>query len=450
MRRLPLLIARVVGYVVLAAIGCVGAMGSVWALTVSFLAVLFLTPLGWIAIWRGKRDGRRPWCNLSYTEPAVAAVAFLVGIQRGISITGSDAVSRGTPTSGIVALSGIAALMIAGIVTLTLILALGVAVLTANSQCRQSRPVALVSPAQSRPQRILVWLAILCLTMFLLVPICAVGIGLLVPLLARQKSPVTKKALTNDLIRQWQQAAAEQQPTVVSTDLPLGVRWETEPGVNTMFEGKVQLDVLLLSEGMFVALRRSSSFNGSQAGDEHLATSIGTTSLKLQPGEYDVLVRGRTIWLGVGNRGRIVVREGGLGTLTVQRDLSSSVKPFQDFNTTTGSAAQFVGSAAEEHFGFLVERPAARTHAMAIVGRPETGCRTGVRTARRRRRRHSHQHQCSVAARRHARAELPLTRRAGRRLGQIGRTRCGTRHVSPGADPAGNADHPPPDTGNAG
>ena len=61
---------------------------------------------------------------------------------------------------------------------------------------------------------------------------------------------------------------------------------------------------------------------------------------------------GRFGW-GVGNRGRIVVREGGLGTLTVQRDLSSSVKPFQDFNTTTGSAAQFVGSAAEEHFGFL-------------------------------------------------------------------------------------------------
>ena len=100
-------------------------MGGVWAPTVSFLAVLFLAPLGWVAIWRGKRDGRRPWCDLSYTEPAVAAVAFLVGIELGISITGSDAVSRGTPTSGIVALSGILALMIAGIVTLTLILLAG-------------------------------------------------------------------------------------------------------------------------------------------------------------------------------------------------------------------------------------------------------------------------------------------------------------------------------------
>ena len=189
--------------------------------------------------------------------------------------------------------------------------------------------------------------------MFLLVPICAVGVGLLVPLLARQKAPVTKKALTNELLQRSQQGAAEENSTVASTDLPLGVRWETNPGVNAMFEGKVQLDVLLLSEGMFVALRRSSSFNGSQAGDEHLATSLGTTSLKLQPGEYDVLVRDERFGWGVGNRGRIVVREDGLGALTVQRDLSSSVNPFQDFNTTAGSAAQFVGSAAEEHFGFL-------------------------------------------------------------------------------------------------
>ena len=206
---------------------------------------------------------------------------------------------------------------------------------------------------------------------------------------------MTKKALTNDVIRQWQQAAAEQHPTVASTDLPLGVRWETEPGVNTFFEGKVQLDVRLLSEGMFVALRRRSSFNGSLVSDEHLATSIGRTSLQIQPGEYDVLVRDEWFGWGAGNRGAIVVRESGLGTLTVQRDLSSSVKPFEDFNTTAGSAAQFVGSAAEEHFWFLVERPAARTDAMASGGGPETGCRTGVRTARRRRRRHSHQHQCS-------------------------------------------------------
>ena len=49
----------------------------------------FLRPR-WVAIWRGKRDGRWPWCDLSYTEPAVAAVAFLVGIQLGISMTGSD------------------------------------------------------------------------------------------------------------------------------------------------------------------------------------------------------------------------------------------------------------------------------------------------------------------------------------------------------------------------
>ena len=251
---------------------------------------------------------------------------------------------------------------------------------------------------------------------------------------------MTKKALTNDVIRQWQQAAAEQHPTVASTDLPLGVRWETEPGVNTLFEGKVQLDVRLLSEGMFVALRRRSSFNGSLVSDEHLATSIGTTSLKLQPGEYDVLVRDEQFGWGVGNRGRIVVRESGLGTLTVQRDLSSfreTLSGLQHYDGFRSTVCRFCGGRT---LRVPVERPAARTDAMAIGGRPETGCRTGVRTARRRRRRHSHQHQCSVAARRHTRAELPLTRRAGRRLGQIGGTRRGIGHVSSGADPAGNHD----------
>ena len=73
-------------------------------------------------------------------------------------------------------------------------------------------------------------------------------------------------------------------------NLPPGVRWETKSGVDTFLDGKVQLDVRLLSEGLFVALRRRSLFNCNVASDEHLATSVGTTSLKLPPGEYDVLV----------------------------------------------------------------------------------------------------------------------------------------------------------------
>ena len=49
-----------------------------------------------------------------------------------------------------------------------------------------------------------------------------------------------------------------------------------------------------------------------------------------QPGEYDVLVRDEWFGWGAGNRGAIVVRETGLGTLTVQRDLSASVRPLID------------------------------------------------------------------------------------------------------------------------
>ena len=107
-----------------------------------------------------------------------------------------------------------------------------------------------------------------------------------------------------------------------------------------MLEGKVQLDVRLLSEGLFVALRKRSSFNGSLASDEHCVTSIGTTSLKIQPGEYDVLVRDEWFGWGAGNRGTLVVRETGLGTLTVQRDLSASMRPLVDV-AFPGGARQF-------------------------------------------------------------------------------------------------------------
>ena len=54
------------------------------------------------------------------------------------------------------------------------------------------RPAAPAAPARSRPEKILIWLAILCLTVFLLVP-CLAGVSLLVPMLARQKA-VTKEA----------------------------------------------------------------------------------------------------------------------------------------------------------------------------------------------------------------------------------------------------------------
>jgi hypothetical protein len=63
-------------------------------------------------------------------------------------------------------------------------------------------------------------------------------------------------------------------------------------------------DVAALSEGLFVALRRRSSFNGNAASDEHLATSAGTTWLEQPPGEYDVLVRDERFGWGAGSRAK--------------------------------------------------------------------------------------------------------------------------------------------------
>ena len=187
MRRLPLLIARVVGYVVLAAIGCVVAMGSVWGPTVLFLAVLFLVPsvgspsgeANATVAGRGATSATRSlpsqpsrsWRESNWVSRLRAAMRSLgynnVRHRGDVRHLGTDdcrhrhadadLVGGRSPFSPRTASAG------------------------------QSRPGVPVSPAQSRPQRILVWLAIVCLTMFLLVPICAVGVGLLVPLLARQK-----------------------------------------------------------------------------------------------------------------------------------------------------------------------------------------------------------------------------------------------------------------------
>ena len=195
-RRLPLLVARVAVYGALAAIGCVVEMGSVWAPTVSFLAVLFLAPLGWVAIWRGKRDGRRPWCDLSYTEAAVEAA------KRG---------SEKTPITA---------------------------------------PTESTVPGQS---------------------------------LAPMDEPMPGMPAGKP--------AADAPGAAGVPNLPPGVRWETKSDVETFSEGKVKLEACLLSEGMFVALRRRSSFNGAVASEEHLATPVGKTTLHVPPGECDVLVR---------------------------------------------------------------------------------------------------------------------------------------------------------------
>jgi hypothetical protein len=325
---------------------------------VSFLAILFLAPLSWVVIWRGKRDARWPWCDLSYTEPAVAAVALLVGIQLGISMTGSDTVTWGTTTSGI------GALVIAGIVTLTLILALGGR--RTGSEPRLASEGAVASRVtRTLSERILVWLGILFLSIFVLVPVCLTGAGMVFGLLrgareravrealeaqkaaveaARSRSEKTSFTAPDEAAAPGQPAAPMDEPmkgvpagkqaaetsgAASVPNLPAGVRWETKSDVETFSEGKVKIEAHLLSEGMFVALRRRSSFNGMVANDEHLATSVGKTTLHVPPGEYDLLVRDERFgWGGrIGSRGSIVVRERGLGTLTVERDLSASLKP---------------------------------------------------------------------------------------------------------------------------
>ena len=139
------------------------------------------------------------------------------------------------------------------------------------------RAAGRVPAVRTKPERILIWVAILCLTMFLLVPGCLVGLGLLVPMLAQQKAK-TAAVREHAEARQAQKAAVEaaksrsrsekasvvvpeggtievlpatpleapmqvtsrgteaagQNRTAANTDLPPGVRWATEPEVNNV------------------------------------------------------------------------------------------------------------------------------------------------------------------------------------------------------------------------
>ena len=191
---------------------------------------------------------------------------------------------------------------------------------------------------RTRGERILVWLAILFLSLLVLVPVCLTGAGLVFAMLARIKAPTgteiavpegsqvevlplapTEIPPSPTIGTPSEDTVAGPGPRTARDKLPPGVRWETESGVDTFAAGKVRLDVRLLSEGLLVVLRRRSVFNGGLAGEEHLATTIGTTHRNVSPGEYDVLVRDERFGWDTDQRGRIVVPERGFGTLTVER-----------------------------------------------------------------------------------------------------------------------------------
>jgi serine/threonine protein kinase len=198
---------------------------------------------------------------------------------------------------------------------------------------------------RTRGERILVWLAILFLSLLVLVPVCLTGAGLVFAMLARIKAPTgteiavpegsqvevlplapTEIPPSPTIGTPSEDTVAGPGPRTARDKLPPGVRWETESGVDTFAAGKVRLDVRLLSEGLLVVLRRRSVFNGGLAGEEHLATTIGTTHRNVSPGEYDVLVRDERFGWDTDQRGRIVVPERGFGTLTVERELATVVK----------------------------------------------------------------------------------------------------------------------------
>jgi len=343
------------------------------------LTAAVATLLGIDALRRIRRGsdrlrGRQGAMAVAWFWPCVLLTGCLAEVGRGRLIPAASA-TWGTLLSTVVTV-----LVFGGVASLLILALRGRR--HASSLVPAGGPSAGNRAARPWSERLLIWLAIIGLTMFVVVPGCMIGAGLLYMMLAREKASTAAMREQAEAL-QAQRAAveaakrrarsgersivvpeggtAELQRSAASPPPPLpmivpsgdatasnlppaavgpppGVRWQTKSGVDKLVDGRVQLDVRLLSEGLFVALRRRSLFNGNLAGDEHLATSVGTTTLKLQPGEYDVLLRDERFGWGVGNRGTIMVRETGLGILSVQRDLSASLKPLDDFRILGATA----------------------------------------------------------------------------------------------------------------
>ena len=119
------------------------------------------------------------------------------------------------------------------------------------------------------------------------------------------------------------QSAPAHSAEAVASTLPAGVSWTVNDQVLSHREGKVSVTVRVLSEGMLVALRRKSLFDGRIDTEEKLITRVGDSQLTLQPGEYEILVRDEQFGWGQDGRGTITVRESGWGTLQVERELRS-------------------------------------------------------------------------------------------------------------------------------
>ncbi len=109
--------------------------------------------------------------------------------------------------------------------------------------------------------------------------------------------------------------------------LPAGVTWRVDPSVGTYSDGKVNLTVQILDPGLLVALRRNSLFGATIDPEETLVTRIGDSSLRVAPGHYELLVRDDNFGWGHNLRGSVTIREQGVGTLSIARDLSATLHP---------------------------------------------------------------------------------------------------------------------------
>ena len=102
------------------------------------------------------------------------------------------------------------------------------------------------------------------------------------------------------------------------------VVWSTEINHHTGIRSGVH--VRMLSEGMVLALRKKSLFEGTVGDEETLISDFGDSYPQLEPGEYEWLLRDLHFGWVTYRRGTVSLLEPSVGTLVVQRDLSEVLR----------------------------------------------------------------------------------------------------------------------------
>ena len=130
-----------------------------------------------------------------------------------------------------------------------------------------------------------------------------------------ESKPDDSRASQHATVASAGENASESQPAA-----PGGTIIPLQPGPN---DRAGQLLVHVVDDGMRVVLRRKSAFGGYLPGYEQQVTTVGWSTLRLHPGDYEIAIQDRHFgWDGQFRTEEQTITDGPLKTLEVARDLN--------------------------------------------------------------------------------------------------------------------------------